>query len=237
MKNIILNVLLCISIGLIVIVTAVGAKVEKNNKSEKREAVAESKYVDDDVYVLNDHTIADFSSVIIQEFNKESQFVVSSVDAKIAVNLKQTGVLDVGFLNKTQKITYNGTGRFYLDLSSEDNISIAMSSDEKTITIGIPHVELMDIEIDPNRFESEDAKKGLLAFGDMKFTANEFNEIEVECKSKLTKAINTKENRLKADENALAEMTKIYDPIVKAVDEDYHVEVVFSNEYSEDTVR
>ena len=70
-------------------------------------------------------------------------------------------------------------------------------------------------------------ENGLLAFGDLKFTPQEFNDLQTTCKLKLEKEINTEANRNAADERAVEEMMKIYEPIVKTVDDDYSVEITF----------
>ena len=49
----------------------------------------------------------------------------------------------------------------------------------------------------------------------------------MDLKLKLEKEINTEANRNAADERAVEEMMKIYEPIVKTVDDDYSVEITF----------
>lgn len=230
MKSKILQILLYISIILIIIVVVIGIVINKKSSETVDSTASEDKYIDDYIYQLNEKIIVDFYTPILENFSKESQLIVSSADASIDLNLKQPGVIDIALLNKSQKITYKGTGRFYIDMSQLSEESISVDDDNKTITISIPHTQLLPIEIDPDKFESEDAKKGFLAFGDLKFTPQEFNELETECVTKITKIIDTKENRLKADENAIEEITKIYEPIVKSVDDSYSVCVEFAPE-------
>ena len=223
--NIIFVICVILSVG-VLLFGVVRTKIKEKSTESVKKTFTPS-YDDEEVYHLNEKTTVNFYDPIIEQFNKESQLVVSSADASIELNLKQTGVFDVGLLNKTQKITYKGTGRFYVDMSdlSQDNIDV--DEENKTVTIFVPHTKLLPIEIDPNRFESEDAKKGLLAFGDLKFTPKEYNDLQTEVKTKLEKRINVKENRLKADDNAISEITKIYEPIVKSLDEEYSVQVSF----------
>ena len=223
--NIIFVICVILSVG-VLLFGVVRTKIKEKSTESVKKTFTPS-YDDEEVYHLNEKTTVNFYDPIIEQFNKESQLVVSSADASIELNLKQTGVFDVGLLNKTQKITYKGTGRFYVDMSnlSQDNIDV--DEENKTVTIFVPHTKLLPIEIDPNRFESEDAKKGLLAFGDLKFTPKEYNDLQTEVKTKLEKRINVKENRLKADDNAILEITKIYEPIVKSLDEEYSVQVSF----------
>lgn len=226
-KDIIFTSAFYLSILLIIVLLVFGIVSTKKEKGANELPSNSPGYDEEEVYHLNSRTLVDFADPIIEQFNKETQLIVSSVDASIELNLKQTGVFDVGILNKTQKIKYKGTGRFYIDLSEMEDITITLDEENKVIKIAVPHAKLLPIEIDPNRFESEDAKKGFLAFGDLKFTPKEYNDLQTECKTKLEKSIDTKENRLKADENALEEIVKIYDPIVKAVDENYSVQAEF----------
>lgn len=228
-KTIAINIVLLVVLVMIAILIVYGVYSTKKQKSvdNKRTQGFEAGFDDDEVYHVNEKTTVDFYEPIIEQFKKESQLVVSSADASIDLELKQKGVFDVDLLNKTQKIRYKGTGRFYVEMSELSKENIAIDEENKTITITVPHTKLLPLEIDPNRFESEDAKKGFLAFGDLKFTPKEYNDLETEVKGKLEKSVNTKENRLKADENAREEITKIYDPIVKALDSDYSVNVEF----------
>lgn len=182
---------------------------------------------EEDVYRLGGHDLAEFSQPILEEFGQESKLVVSEVDAEVSVELKQTGLFDIGVLNKSQDVTYRGTCRFYVDLSALGQRSIRLDDQNAVITIEIPHTKLEEIEIDPDRFTFGETEKGLLAFGDLRFTAREYNDLEVACKQKIRSAVSVEENYQKADEMAVAEMKKIYEPIVKAVDSTYRVEIEF----------
>lgn len=231
-KNVVLNVILCITVVLIVGLTIFGIVSTKKRASEE-DAKDNSGFVagfdEAEVYHLTEKTIVDFYEPIIEQFNKESQLVVSSADASMEMNLKQTGVFDIKALNKSQKIKYKGTGRFYIDMSEMSRDDVVVDNENKVVTITIPHSKMLPIDIDPNRFESEDAKKGLLAFGDLKFTPKEYNDLQTEVKAQIEKKVDTKENRVKADENAMEEMVKIYEPIVQALDSEYTVSIQFRN--------
>ena len=231
-KTTILAVILLITVVATVCIAVLGISRDRKEKEElKRIQRAETivGYDEEDVYHVNTKTVVNFKEPIIEQFKEESQLVVSSVDAVIELELKQSGVLDIALLNKTQKIKYRGTGRFYVDMSTLSEENIIVDEENKTITIEIPHTQLIPVEIDPDRFESEDAKKGLLAFGDLKFTPVEYNNLQTECKGKLEKKINTKENRIKADDNAIEEIVKIYEPIIKSLDDEYSICAVFKD--------
>lgn len=225
MKKKIADIVLIVSVVLIFAVVVYGV----SHREKEQETAGGGYYAegDEDVYYLDEHALAEFSDVIVEEFHKESELIVSSVDTSVTVDLKQTGVLDFDVFNKTQKVTYKGTGRFYVDLSVLGQNSISLDNDRAVVTIEIPRTKLAEIEINPDKFTFEETEKGFLAFGDLKFTAKEYNDLETECKNRIEAAVDTAANRQTADERAIEEMTKIYEPIVKAVDAAYCVEVVF----------
>ncbi len=225
MKKKIADIALVVSIVLIVVVAVYGV----SHREKEQETVGGGYYAesDEDIYYLDEHELAEFSDVIVEEFHKESELTVSLVDTSVTVDLKQTGVLDFDVFNKTQKVTYHGSGRFYVDLSMLGKHSVSLDNDRAVVTIEIPRTKIAEIEINPDKFTCEETEKGFLAFGDLKFTAKEYNDLETECKHRIEAAVDTAANRKTADERAIEEMTKIYEPIVKAVDDAYRVEIVF----------
>lgn len=229
MKTNIANVLLLVLIVLTAFLTIVGVVKKKDSSIERKDNNV--LYVDDDErYHVNGRTVVEFSDVICEQFREESELIVSSVDASCETKVKQTGAFDLDVLNKYQTFVYKTTGHFSVDLSEMSEKSISLDEERKVITISIPHAKMMPVEIDPTGFVAKDTKNGFLAFGSLKFTANEYNNIEVECKRKLEEGINTKDNRMMADENAIEEIKNIYEPIVKAVDDEYSVEIVFNRQ-------
>ena len=183
------------------------------------------KPLQEDSYHLNGRTVAEFQPVILEKFNEESKLEVLSVDAAEPVNVTAQGFMGIG--DKSQNLTYRGIGEFYLDLSSLDARNITLDDEKQSITISIPRTKLEPIEIDPDKFEAGETEKGFLAFGEMKFTAKEYNKLEKEAKQKVFDAVNKPENFTRADERAIEEMKKIYDPVVKTVDASYSVNIEF----------
>ncbi len=181
----------------------------------------------EDSYYLDERTVAEFSKVIVEKFREESELTVLTADASIDVDLKKIGLFNWSVLNKAQTIRYKGSGRFYVDLSALSAKNVLLDNNVYTITIEIPHAKMAPVEIDPDKFEAEEVEKGFFAFGDLKFTPAEFNLLEKEAKARITKEVDTKDNRAAADARAIEEMKKIYDPIVRLVDASYRVEIVF----------
>lgn len=186
-----------------------------------------ARLYEEDVYVLSERTAAEFQPVIIEKFNEESELVVCTVETTETLDLKRMGILDWSILNKTQTLKYKGIGTFYVDLSSLGEKNIWLDNDRKAVIIEIPHTKMAPIEIDPEKFEAGETQKGLLAFGELKFTPQEYNDLEKEVRSRIYEAVHTESNLKKADENAVTEMKKIYEPVVKLIDDDYTVEIEF----------
>lgn len=182
---------------------------------------------EEDVYILNERSVAEFQPVIMEKFNEESELVVYSVEAAESLDLKKIGLFDWSILNKTQSLTYKGTAGFYVDLSSIGENNIRLDNEQKTVIIEIPHTKPAPIEIDPGQFEAGETEKGFLAFGDLKFTAQEYNDLEKEVQNRIYQAVYTESNFEEADNRAVAEMKKIYEPLVKTIDDDYVVEIEF----------
>lgn len=182
---------------------------------------------EEDVYVLNDRSAAEFQPVIIEKFNEESELAVYTVEATESLDLKKIGLFDWSILNKTQSLKYKGMGTFYVDLSSLGENNISLDNEKKTVIIEIPHTKPAPIEIDPEKFEAGETEKGFLAFGNLKFTAQEYNDLEKEVRARIYEAVYTENNFKAADDRAVAEMKKIYEPLVKLIDDDYTVEIEF----------
>ena len=73
----------------------------------------------------------------------------------------------------------------------------------------------------------DEVKESLLARGKMKLTVAEYNEIERQLRQKLETQFNTPENAQEADDIALKMVKELYEKVVKAIDQRYHVVVSF----------
>ena len=73
----------------------------------------------------------------------------------------------------------------------------------------------------------DEVKEGLLARGDIELSVKDYNAIEKDLRDRLEAEFNTSANRQKADKIALQMVKEVYEPIVKAIDSDYKVQVEF----------
>lgn len=183
------------------------------------------------IYLENRGVEVDFSEVLRGNQEETRKLIVSTQEATVSTELSDKLIqkLDFDFLKKTQKVCYTGTGYFVVDLDNLTKENIIQDKENKIITIKIGHAYLQAIEIDPDKIIVDEVKKGLLAWGDIELTVNDYNVIEKELRNRLQTKFNTAENGQQADEIALRMVKEVYEPVVKAIDSQYTVEVAFDN--------
>ncbi len=172
-----------------------------------------------------------FSDVILSKQNEQRKLIVSEQETTVSAELTERiiEILNFDALKKTQKVNYTGRGYFVVDLDAGHlgPGDITVDDAAKTVTIRIGHARLESIEIDPNKIEIESVHEGLLARGKIRLSVEDFNKIEKDLRARLEAAFNTAENAQRADDLALKMVRELYEPVVRAVDGRYSVQVVF----------
>ena len=183
----------------------------------------------DSIYLTNSGVQVDFSEVLLGKHEESRKLIVSSQEATVSTELTDRLIkqLDFNFLKKTQNVSYTGCGYFVVDLDNLTKDHIIDDKKEKTLTIKIDHTYLQAIEIDPNKIMIDEVKEGLLARGDIELSVKDYNAIEKDLRDRLEAEFNTSANGQKADKIALQMVKEVYEPIVKAIDSDYKVQVEF----------
>jgi len=170
-----------------------------------------------------------FSDVILSKQNETRKLIVSTQTGTVSTELTDEMIDNVYWkiLQKNQKVTYQGKGYFAVDLDNFSEKNIIQDEEAKTLTILIGHAYLETVDIDPNNIIIDEVQKGLLAWGSIKLTVSDYNTIEKELRSRLEKKFNTAQNAQQADDLALKMVKEVYEPLVKAIDEQYEVTVAF----------
>ena len=181
------------------------------------------------IYLENSGVEVDFAEVLLGSQEETRKLIVSTQEATVSTELSDKLIqkLDFDFLKKTQKVSYTGMGYFVVDLDNLTRENISQDKENKVIIIKIGHAYLQAIEIDPDKIIVDEVKKGLLTWGNIELTVNDYNEIEKELRSRLEAKFNTAENGQKADETALRMVKEVYEPVIKAIDNSYDVVVEF----------
>lgn len=170
-----------------------------------------------------------FSEVILSRQNETRKLIVSTQTGTVTTKLTDRLIqqLDFDFMKKTQNVSYTGTGYFVVDLDKLTAANVVQDSGKKTVTIRIGHAYLQAIEIDPDNIIIDDVKESLLARGDIQLTLSDYRAIEQNLRQRMKEKFDTSANAQAADDLALRMVKEVYEPIVKAVDARYSVEVQF----------
>lgn len=183
----------------------------------------------DTIYLSSSGVEVSFSDVILSAQNETRKLIVSEQQATVSTELTDRLIqqLDFDFLKKSQKVSYTGTGYFVVDLDNFTEENVITDEENKTVLIKIDHAYLRSIEIDPNDIIIDEVEEGLLAWGDIELTVQDYNAIEKEIRERLEEKFDTVSNGQEADAIALEMVKEVYEPIIKAIDSRYSVTVEF----------
>ena len=227
-KNKMLNIVCYVLAGAIVVTLlwglVNGKHVFKDNYDDGIEQIDL-----DTIYLNGSKVEVDFSEVIIGTQEETRKLIVSTQEATVSTELTSELIrqLDFNFLKKTQKVSYTGNGYFVVDLDNLTKENIIQNKQKKQITIKIDHAYLQVIEINPGKIIIDEVKEGLLARGDIKLTVKDYNAIEKELRNRMEEKFNTAENGQNADKIALQMVKEVYEPVIKAIDSSYELNVEF----------
>ena len=184
--------------------------------------------LDSDVIVLSDgRTEVSFADVILSQPEETRKLVVYEQEATAEATIQTYKIIDVKPMRQNQKVKYTAKGSFIVELDALTAANIIDDKANKKLTIKIGHPELDTIEIDPNEIVVEDPEKGILAFGDLTLTVKDYVTLEKKLQKELKEEFDTSANGQEADDIALRMVKGIYEPVVRAVDDDYSLEIVF----------
>lgn len=186
--------------------------------------------IDPNTIILNDSGVrVSFSEVILSPKNETRKLVVFEQNATVKVKLEKSMIEKINWdvLTKSQEVQYTSTGHFVVDLDNLTEENIKVDDKERIVTIYIEHPRLDSINIDPDKIVVGKQKSGLLAQGKLKMTVQDYNEIEKTILEKFDEEFNTSANGQEADDDALKAVKEIYEPLIKAVDSRYKLEIAF----------
>lgn len=163
---------------------------------------------------INDKKIT-MNDTIIKELKKKQELIVMEADLSADVTIDASwGEWNV--FKKMQVIHFYGKGLYAVDLSniSEDNISIDINSGTISIIIQKPYIKTVYVDEEKTLFES--TKNGILRFGDMHLTPDEFEFMIVTAKKSMKDKLESDATYNKALTNTQEAMTDLMKPIIKS---------------------
>ena len=161
----------------------------------------------------------DFGDVILGESAQQKELIVMKQDAEVPATIKKSGFLDFQAFEKSQVVIYHGHAQYTVDLSEITEDDVIIDDDANTITIMIPKPSL-EVIYEPEHTQIYDESRGLLAFGDIEFTAEETKNNEMKAKILLYDAFTADAYATEqANKYAMLTVQEIYQPLInQAVD-------------------
>ena len=172
-----------------------------------------------------EETTIDFQSAILGESREQQMYVVLEQDVTVESHISQT-VLDLAIFQKSRTVQSYGTGCYAVDLAKLTAEDITVDDTKKVVSVAIPHAVLYAVEYDLANSTFTDDKQGLLAFGELKLTLEQTNELQQSIDTALRETLEAKELYELADEAASEQVALLFTPIVTALSEDYSVRIV-----------
>ena len=170
----------------------------------------------------------EFEEAVLEAASEHSELIVMEQPLSIPTTITKSGLGNLAIFSKVKDVTYYGTGVYTVDLSKIDAKHIRTDIFNRTVSILIPHAVLQYVNPDLSRTEFQDTEKGWLAFGDIKLTTEESNELEKSVMSAMEERLNQDDLLIQADEFAVLKTWEIFQPIIASVSPEYTVEMEFS---------
>ena len=219
-----------IKLGLIVLIVFIGFDFYKG-LGKNKEVIAPVE--DHDVTLDNNgflgFTAADFENVILGAAEKKALLIVDEQELSVPSVIVKTGAFNWGIFSKNQSVIYYGMGQYTVDLQDIKSGDINVDDESHVITVKIPHVTLHNVFFDTTKTVFGDTEKGLLAFGDIKLTAEQNNQIEQEAVSKLTERASQEDCMKKADGFAKYVLRDFFETFTDEISHSYRVKIEFKD--------
>ena len=170
---------------------------------------------------------ADFAEAVLGDEEQLKKLEVYSREVTDVATLTQTGLFNIKAFSKYQLITYNGTAVYTVDLSGLTADDITLDEETKIVTMKVPSPQLEPINIPSENIQFGEVEKEALAFGDIKLTPEQQNEVETAAKERMMQKLES-ENVI-ADATAAAEHSiwEIFQPMVSNLSSKYTLRIEF----------
>lgn len=217
-----------ITVGLILVIVFFGIKLYKGFEMNTKilELVEDHDLTIDNNGFLG-YTAVDFEEAVLGAAKKEALLVVDEQEISVVSTTTKAGLFNLGVFSKNQSVTFVGMSQYAVDLKKLTKENISVDDESHTVTVKVPHAEFHLVKIDHDKTIFADTEKGLLAFGDIKMTQEENNEIEKEATAKLEEKAKEPEPMKKADQYALYVLRDLFETSINSVTNSYKVKVEF----------
>ena len=171
------------------------------------------------------YTAADFAEVVLGDASKLKKIEVYEREVSDIATITNAGLLKIKLFSKSQEIKYGGVATYVVDMSYLGKNSFSVDEREHIVTMKIPHAELKDLNV--KKVEIAEVKKGALAFGKIKLSAEDSDKVDKEIEKKMLKKLEDENEAEKADEFAQTVIWEIFYPMITKVSPGYTLEIEF----------
>ena len=173
------------------------------------------------------YTAVDFQDAILGEAVGHSELIVMEEPLQLSTTLVKEGPWEWEVFRRTKNVTYYGTGVYTVDLSKLTSSKIRVDAANKKVVVTVPGAKLQYVNPDYEKIEFEDTDRGLLAFTDIKLTAEEQALLENSVIEDMRTHLSSKDLMSAANDFARMKIWEIFQPLITAVSPEYKLEVVF----------
>ncbi|MBO4235459.1 MAG: DUF4230 domain-containing protein [Firmicutes bacterium] len=199
------------------------AYIEKNYGTHTIGEISEDNVIEEHAVGF---TAVDFQDAILGEAVGHSELIVMEEPMQLSTTLLKEGPWEWEVFRRAKNITYYGTGVYTVDLSKLAASQIKVDDANKKVTVTVPSAKLQYVNPDYEKIEFEDTDKGLLAFTDIKLTAEEQATLENSVLEEMRTHLSSPDLMASANEFAKMKIWELFQPLVTSVSPEYKVEVI-----------
>ncbi|MCD2502795.1 DUF4230 domain-containing protein [Clostridium sp. NSJ-145] len=133
---------------------------------------------------------------------------------------------DLDIFKKCKTITFFANCSYSVDFSNITTKDIILDNSNKHITISITSPEIFSINIDETKTRYSDPELGLLRFGDIQLSSEEFGDLRTKLYDEFKIMMNSKSLKDQAISNTKSSLEKI---IYNLIGEKYTIDVNVTN--------
>ncbi|WP_066889039.1 DUF4230 domain-containing protein [Clostridium nigeriense] len=150
---------------------------------------------------------------LINEIKNTNKIIPLEVELSKSITIdKSLGNLEI--FEKYKRIKFFANCSYYIDLSKFTDEDIQMDEKNTTLNITIPEPKIFNINILREKTIYEDTSNGLLRFGDIKLTSEEFDLIQDEVYKSFEETLQDKDIYNKALYNSKISLTNLLNKFI-----------------------
>lgn len=215
---------------IILCIVLIWSLLEKDSQFTDSVAGQISQEMADNRIVLNQkpgrRTVVDFKEPILLTHGKDSRLIVHTAHLTETISIASEGLWGWEWMSAYQDIVYEGDAQYTVDLSHLTEEDFVVNNELKTLTVRIPYAVLSPINIPAEQIKFHDVKKGWAAPKDIKLTAQENAQLEMQVNNQMKAKLIDDNIIAVANENAKAVVAELLSATVQSVDPEFSVVVV-----------